>query len=339
MDYLTFYWSAAVMLRRIAGSGDVIIAKTDPPMINTVAALIAWLNGAVLLNWMQDVYPEVAEKLHVKGLTLFGGALRRIRNWTCGVAVRNIVIGGCMRDFLIRAGINGAQISVIPNWVNDAIIQPLPKQKNSLRVAWSLQDRLVVGYSGNMGRSHNFDAVLDAADALRHESQIRFLFIGDGAKKGELESYVKKKSLTNVNFLSHQPDVLLPLSLTVPDIHIVTLQNELAGLIVPSKFYGALAAGRPVIYIGPGDCEVANVIREFDCGFHLGEDDSGRLCEIVQTLASDDVLRAKMGENARRALDSLYSRERALSAWQSVIAQAVSGAMAQDAIATDAAKH
>jgi glycosyltransferase involved in cell wall biosynthesis len=190
-----------------------------------------------------------------------------------------------------------------------------------------------------MGRSHNFDAILGAATALRHDSKIRFLFIGDGAKKNELESYVKNNGLTNVDFQPHQPDSLLPLSLTVPDIHIVTLQQELAGLIVPSKFYGALAAGRPVIYIGPEDCEIARVIREFECGYHLGNDDSHRLCEIVQSLESDEALRTKMGARARLALETLYHRERALSTWQSVVAEAVSDAIVREPGTPDIAKH
>ena len=125
IDYLTFYMSAATWLLFHAGRGDVIIAKTDPPLISVVAAVIARLKGARLINWLQDLYPEVAEQLKVGGLGSTSGMLRRFRNWSLRSARMNVVIGRCMAELLEEFHIPADRITVIPNWVDDVAIRPM----------------------------------------------------------------------------------------------------------------------------------------------------------------------------------------------------------------------
>jgi len=310
-------------LWRIARAGDVVIAKTDPPMLGTVACIVAKVRGATVVNWLQDVYPEVAERLHLAGPAILGRSLRWLRTRTCNAAARNVVIGRCMQEQLVRVGVRADRIVVIPNWVNDELIQPLARDRNTLRGAWGLKQPFVVGYSGNFGRVHEFEALPEAARHLRSESDVRFVLIGEGAKRSELEARVHMMGLRNVIFQPLQPLSNLAQSLTVPDVHLVTLQDNLLGLIVPSKFYGALAAGRPVIFVGPEQCEVARVIRESGNGFCV-RDASGRaVADAILTLRDDPALCGRMGEGSRLALDQRYSRRHALLAWREVIRQAL----------------
>jgi glycosyltransferase involved in cell wall biosynthesis len=129
-----------------------------------------------------------------------------------------------------------------------------------------------------------------------------------------------------VLFKPFQRQERLGQSLTVPDVHVVTLQDALGGLIVPSKFYGAIAAGRPVIFIGPPECEVARVIRECDCGFVWNDPDPAGLAALIRELAADPERVAALGARARRATESLYGRSHALAAWRQVIDHARQGA-------------
>lgn len=319
IDYLTFYFSAGLWLLANARRGDVIIAKTDPPLIGVVAALVARLKRARLVNWLQDFYPEVAEQLEVRGVGLAGSQLKKFRNWGLRRAYMNVVIGRCMAEMLQSHGIPGERITVIPNWVDELAIRPLPRESHPLRKEWELSGGFVVGYSGNMGRVHEFEALIDAISLLVRDRDVRFLFIGAGARKNELRDVVEERDLVNTLFKPYQPQDRLKYSLTVPDVHVVTLQHVLEGLIVPSKFYGAIAAGRPVIFLGPPGCEVARVIREWDCGFVIDQRDGQELARVIRALRDDPERCRLLGERARRAAEAHYGRSHALAAWRGVV--------------------
>jgi glycosyltransferase involved in cell wall biosynthesis len=328
IDYLTFYISAGIWLLTHVHHRDVIVAKTDPPLIGVVAALAARLRGARLINWLQDVYPEVAEQLKVGGVGLASRVLKRLRTRGLRSASMNIVIGRCMGEFLEKLGVDKSEVTVIPNWVDDVAIAPRPREAHALRHEWELDDVFVVGYSGNMGRVHEFERLIGAANLLGSDRSIRFLFIGSGARKNDLRDEAEELDLRNVVFKPYQPQERLGQSLTVPDVHVVTLQDSLGGLIVPSKFYGAIAAGRPVIFIGPPECEVARVIREWDCGFVWNEQDPRGLAVLIRELASDPARVAALGARARRATEASFGRIHALTSWRQVIERAAEASKA-----------
>jgi glycosyltransferase involved in cell wall biosynthesis len=192
-------------------------------------------------------------------------------------------------------------------------------EKNSLREEWGLSQSFVVGYSGNLGRGHDFNVLLDAAWMLADEPAIRFLFIGSGAGTAAVVRRVRELGLTNVTFKPFQPRSQLGATLTVPDIHIVSLKTELSGLIVPSKFYGALAAGRVVIFLGPESSEIARVIRDCDCGFVYENSRAVDIERTIQELRSNCDLREKLGRNARLAVDNHYNKAASLEAWQATL--------------------
>lgn len=318
-DYLTFYLSAAIQLIRIARKGVVIIAKTDPPLIGVAVAIIGRVKRASVVNWWQDIYPEIAEQLGVAGIGLVARPLASLRNWTCRAAISNVVIGRCMRDRLTRAGLSPDRITVIPNWADDVVIRPMIAEENPLREEWGLSQSFVVGYSGNLGRGHDFNVLLDAASMLADEPAIRFLFIGSGAGRAAVVDRVRELGLTNVMFKPFQPRSQLGVTLTVPDIHIVSLKPELSGLIVPSKFYGALAAGRGIIFLGPENSEIARVIRDCNCGFVYEDSSAVDIARTIQQLRSDCDLRDKLGRNARLAVDNRYNKAVSLEAWQATL--------------------
>ena len=319
LDYLSFYATSFVTLLRIARRGDVIVAKTDPPLLSVIAWVAARLKGAQLVNWLQDVFPEVAEALGVLTWRPLVGSLRWLRNLSLRGAAMNVVLGECMRDRICQQGVAREKTAIIHNWADGNLIHPVDADMNSLRTSWGLVGQFVVGYSGNMGRAHEFDTIVKSMDDLKNDAGIVFLFIGGGAGKEKLEIAIKSLGLTNVLFKPYQPQEQLAESLSVPDIHLVSLQPQLEGLIVPSKVYGIAAAGRPVAFVGDPEGEVARLVSRCGFGFTVpigaGHDLADRLRELG--LQRENLVR--MGGEGRRCFDENFGKPHAIAKWRDLI--------------------
>ena len=321
-DYLTFYLCAAWSLFALLKPGDVVVAKTDPPLISVVAAMVAKVRGAKLINWIQDLFPEVAGALYVGGIGRLAGLLRSVRNWSLRTASKNVVIGEGMAKKLAGEGIKPDAIQVIHNWADGRAIQPVDRDKNDLSREWNLQDAFIVGYSGNIGRVHEFDTILDAAEKLKSTANIVFLFIGGGAQRDRIEEEARRRGLENIVFKPYQPREQLALSLTVPDIHLISLQPSLEGLIVPSKFYGIAAAGRPTIFVGDQNGEIPRILRKTGSGFTVSIGDSVGLANRILEMFRNNNENLNMGARARLAFDRHFDQRHAFAAWEELLQQA-----------------
>jgi len=322
IDYSTFYLSALWCLLRMVRAGDVVIAKTDPPLISVVAAVVTKWRGAVLMNWIQDLFPEVASALAVQGSGWLERPLRTLRNRSLMTARRNVVIGEGMARKLREEGIPSDRIKVIHNWADGRTIQPVDREKNELRREWDLDDKFVVGYSGNFGRAHEFDTILSAAEILRDLIHVTFLFIGDGAHVTSMKRTVERKNLGNVIFKPYQPRTRLSVSLSVPDLHLISLLPSLEGLIVPSKFYGIAAAGRPMLYIGTANGEIPQLIRREQCGFSVELHHAQETADVIAGLAQDESTCRRLGNRARSLFDHRFEKSYAMENWRREVAQA-----------------
>lgn len=320
LDYLTFYAAAAAGLLRILRRGDTVVAKTDPPLISVVAAVAARLRGAALVNWIQDLFPEVAVELGVRPVQLAAPLLSVLRDASLRSAVCNVAIGGRMAQRIVARGVAPARVTVIHNWSCAGDPRPLPPGQVGLRREWGLDGKFVVGYSGNMGRAHEFGTILAAAQSLRGRPDVVFLFIGAGAQRRRIEEEAAKLGLDNVVFRPYQPLSRLAESLCVPDVHLVSLQPALEGLIVPSKYYGIVAAGRTVICIGRRDGEIAGLIEEAGCGTTVAPGEDALLTSAILRLAADPAYCAELGARARRGYERHFHRALALDRWMQVFA-------------------
>jgi glycosyltransferase involved in cell wall biosynthesis len=327
LDYVSFYVSATWMLWRRVDASTIVVCKTDPPLISLFAAPVVLLRRATLVNWLQDLFPEVARALGVKGV--HGSSFRllqRARNASLRAAQTNVVLGQRMEDLVAKQGVSPASIRIIPNWADGSAIRPLEPSLNPLRAEWGLADKFVVGYSGNFGRAHEFATIVEAAKLLAGRTDVAFLFIGGGAQRLSVEETVARSGLSNIHFQPYQPRERLTESLGVADAHLVSLNPALEGLIVPSKFYGIAAAGRATLFIGDVDGEIPRVLRQEECGLALDIGDAAGLAAAIATLADDRGMCERFGENARRLLVTRYGRDHAVRAWREVLlgARAVS---------------
>ncbi|HRJ00371.1 MAG TPA: glycosyltransferase family 4 protein [Hyphomonas sp.] len=322
-DYLSFYASSFFRLLRIARKGDIVIIKTDPPLLSVPLGFAARLKGAKRVNWLQDIFPETAAEL---GLTIargpVGKLLAGIRNHSLRRADLNVVIGPRMGERVKGFGVDPARIMEIQNFCDDEAIRPIAREDNPLRAAWGYTDKdFVVGYSGNLGRAHDLGTFLGAAELLKDQPDIKFLFIGGGHLRRQLEEEAARRNLTSIHTRPYQPREQLALSLSVPDIHWVSLQPRLEGLILPSKLYGIAAAGRPLLMIGDPDGDIGRWVEEFQFGKVVNIGDTETLAASILSLSSDARLLLQAGRNARSFLGDRRGRIQIIGLWQSAFSR------------------
>ena len=331
LEYLSFYLSVGLGLWRAARRGDIIVAKTDPPLLSIVAAPIARLKGARLINWLQDLFPEVAEQLGVAGAAGRPAfhLLRRLRNRSLRSALMNVVPGNSMAKTLKREGVNSGRIRVIPNWTDGSVITPIAAADNPLRQEWGLGRQVVVAYAGNFGRAHDFDTIIEAINLHQDRCrsappnnlvhQIVFLLVGGGPQRKQLEDVIAARKLENVRLYPYQPRERLAALLGTADIHLVSLKPELEGFLLPSKFYGIAAAARPTIFVGSRQGEIAKIIEEVHCGATIEPGDSAGLLSCILELAADRQGLATMGARARLAFEAQWEKRHSIARWQEII--------------------
>lgn len=263
---------------------DVVVTKTDPPMLLIVGPFLKSLKRSRTIHWAQDLYPEVAEEAGVFSKEGFvARCLRHISTFAMKGHDLTFAVGRCMEERLKLRGIPRERIRIVPNSGISEDIVHIPWDGNSFRKVHGLGDSFVVMYSGNMGRAHDFDAVLDAARQLQDqgENSVLLLFVGSGPGELPLRQAAERGGLRNIRFLPSQPAESLSESLGAADLHLVTMKPEMSGLVVPSKFYGVMAAGRPCLFIGPEDSEVARVIREAGVGTVIRPGDGRSLASVI----------------------------------------------------------
>jgi glycosyltransferase involved in cell wall biosynthesis len=321
LDYLSFYVAAGWALLGLLRRGDVVVAKTDPPLLSVVVAAAARWRGARLVNWLQDVFPEIAIALGEPRIPAPAARLLAwLRDRSLTAARVNVAIGERMAERL-AARVPAACFAVVPNWAHEHAVRPLPLDESELRHRLGLVDRFVVAYSGNLGRAHDHATIFDAAVALRAHEDIVFLVIGDGSGHRALAARAAATGLHNLRFLPYQPIDRLADSMAAANVHLVSLKPALEGLLVPSKFFGVLAAARPAVFIGDPDGELARVIRAADCGRVVRAGDGAALAAALLDLAADHRGCIAMGARARALLDTRYARQAAHSAWTRLLAE------------------
>jgi glycosyltransferase involved in cell wall biosynthesis len=319
-DYLTFYPSVFFRLLRILRAGDVAIAKTDPPLISITVWIAARLRGSILVNWLQDLFPEVASAVGVRGVAgAVSWLLTALRDLTLKAAAANVVLGRLAADTLRERGIPDHRLRIIASWADGNAIRPLEPEDNPLRCEWGLTGKFVAGYSGNLGRVHEFDTIVGAAEALQSNSDIVFLFIGSGHRHEAVQAEAQRRRLSNIIFKPYQPRERLRHSITLPDVQLVSLLPALEGYIVPSKFYGALAAGRPVVFIGAPDGELAREIACCRCGTTVEPNDVAGLVAFLKELCERPTIAREMGRNARASFENKFDRAHGIAKWMALL--------------------
>lgn len=297
---LSLYLTLFFRLLRLPPA-DITVFLTQPPMLPVMGPLLKGFKGGRIIHWVHDIYPDLLVELGLLSpRSPLTGMLAMLSRHALGRYEQVVALGACMKQRLVTLGVSAERIREIPSWSDPGRVFPVPGADNPLPAEWGVAGRKLVMYSGNFGRAHPIGAILDAAEKLSSRNDVAFVMIGNGPRRTELEQETVRRGLTNVTLLPLQPRDQLALSLSAAHIHLTVLEPRLRGLVVPSKLYGVLAAGRPCVFLGPADSEAARLIRKLDCGETLESKDGGLLAERLAAWLDDPQRRAAAGDRARR---------------------------------------
>lgn len=277
---------------------DLVITLTTPPLLSSVGTMMKSLRGCRHWIWEMDVYPDVAVEL---GWIKKNSALERLiglmTDWPRQKADGILVLGECMKQRLMNRGITDEQLFVAENWADGREIKPMPFPDRRL---------LQVLYSGNLGLAHDVETIEQAAREMDEAPVAEFVFAGGGPKRKALEERCANRRLKHVSFWGYSSAETLGESLGKGDVGLVTQRPECIGTVVPSKVYGLMASGRPILYVGPEESTPHRIIEKFHCGWHINPGDVHGLKELLRTLAANRRLVHEAGNNARRAFLENY---------------------------------
>ena len=288
------------------GRIDLLLVSTVPPMTSFAGLAIRRLRGAPIKFWVMDVNPDQVVALGRFGPTalpvrLFDWLNRRILARATDV----IVLDRFMAQHVNHKRDVSEKLSILPPWPLDDYLEPVPHERNPFRTEHGLEGKRVVMYSGNHGPNNPFSTVLHAAARLQDEERLVFMFIGGGVGKREVEA----AGLPNVRSLPYQPLGMLRYSLSAGDVHLVTMGNEVVGIVHPCKVYGAMAVARPILFLGPMESHIGDLLRRESIGWSLRHGDvDGAVRFFRELVALPDEELVSRGMRARKLIDAELSK-------------------------------
>ena len=302
----------SLRLLRFARRGDLLLYTTEPPYLPVVGWLLFKLTGTPYLVMVYDLYPDVLEELGVLPASHWLMRLwRRLNRCMYADAQELIVLSDPMAGRLLSHCPSVAdKIHVIPSWADPEEIRPLAKHSNWFALRHGLEHTFTVLYSGNQGRCHDLVTLLGAALLLKEEPHYQFLFIGKGPQHQRVKQLVYDWDLRNCRFLPYQDLDVLPYSLAVADLAVVSLGIDAEGLVAPSKLYGHLAAGTPIAAITPAGSELQRLVQTTGCGRWFANGDAQPLAEWIRELRADPIKAGACGAAARNLLLRCASPDR-----------------------------
>jgi glycosyltransferase involved in cell wall biosynthesis len=281
--------------------------------------------------WSMDLHPDAEVAVGMLGpdqaLTRL---LHALNNWAYRRAEFVVDLGPYMKRRLRDKGVPDERLHTIPVWNKKEEVYPIPDDENPLVEEVGLEDRFVVMYSGNAGLGHRFDEVRAAMRHFDDHPEVFFLFVGSGPRKEEIVAFAEEHDLSNFRYLPYFPREQIKYSLSLADVHLLTLYNDMAGVAVPGKLYGILAAGKPVLMLGPEASDSGETILEHDVGVVVDprrEEASERaFIEAVEALHADDEQREEMGRRGREVFLDHFEQRVCCKQWAELLTRKTAAA-------------
>ncbi len=318
-DYSAFMLATGLELLK-AYRFDVVVNLTDPPTAPWVGTLMTRFTKTPQVIWSMDVHPDAMLEL---GMFSYNHPISKASLIASGLSFRNAdkvaAVGRCMKERLLQKGCRPERVEVITVWNDKDELHPVPRKDHPLRRELGIEDKFVFLYSGNIGLMHHFEDILEAAKILEDRRDILFLFVGQGGRFAELESFQKRNGLSNLMIKPYFPRERLCESLSMGDAHLITLVKSAEGVSVPGKLYSAMAVAKPVLFSGPPGSEVARTIAEAACGRNLMPGDVSGLVKVALELADDPEQAHKMGLAGREEFIAKYEREVCCGMWAELL--------------------
>jgi len=316
-NYLSYL--ALAVPRALALRPDIILAMTDPPVAGIAGAFIARLAGRPFVYNIRDLYPDMAVGGDIVRAGKWVTRWESLHRWALKQAARVIVLGDDMRDRILAKGVAAERVVVVRDGTSEA---PSPGRMPERSDAMVQEIRhgfpFVVLHAGNLGFYGAWDTLLAAAKMLSNENT-GFVFIGDGANRAALESAAR--NLPNVKFAAFRPVEQIAHVMMAGDLHIITVRRGLEGVVVPSKLYSTLSAGRPILVVAPPESDAARIVVESGCGVAADPDDPAAVAAAIRQLRAQPARLAEMGCRARETA-AKYARVGELERFVAIVESA-----------------
>ncbi len=304
---------------------DVILVSTAPPVLVGIANIFKMITRIPYIYILYDLDPDRAIVMKVLSPNGLGAKiLMFVQNYWLHKSSKVIVLGRCMKDYISQKyKVLIENIEVISVGYNPEDMPLIDKHDAKFRIYNKLNGFLLC-YSGNFGRYHDFDTIINAAKKISLiNREIQFVLVGDGAQRDHIEKRIHDEKIDNVHLFNFLPLVDYPDLLASADASLVTLEPGMEGLCVPSKFYGILSSARPTVGLMSPVCEVARVIQETECGIRIDVHDVEGLVKAILSLANDPIRATEMGLRARQVLEMKYSTDLVAASYLSTLSQVI----------------
>jgi colanic acid biosynthesis glycosyl transferase WcaI len=281
-----------------------IFFSTSPPLIGVIACMIGLIRGKPVAYWAMDLNPDQLIALGKLTPTSFTArCLEAVNRWILNRSSLVVALDRFMAHRLEQRAKLEGKLLVMPPWPHEEHIEPVDRASNPFVAQHGLAGKFVIMYSGNHSPSNPLDTLLEATLAFKDDDIARFLFVGGGIGKKAVVDFVRDHGLNNILCLPYQPLADLKFSLTAADVHVVSLGAQMAGIVHPCKIYGAMTAGRPVLFFGPSPSHISDLLEKYPIGWHVNHGDATAAVKTIRDIRATQPM--KLTEMGRMAQDVL----------------------------------
>lgn len=304
------FMTQCLLLAMFKPNVDAILFSTSPPLIGVAASIAKIFRGIPIAFWAMDLNPDQLIALgKLKSTDLTAHLLEGVNRFILRNCSKVVALDRFMAGRLLKRASLGNRMLVMPPWPQEDFVEQVEPSINPFRLKHDLDDKFVVMYSGNHSPSNPLATLLEASLNFRDDPRVRFLFVGGGLLKKDVEQFIRQHELKHVVSLPYQPLTDLKFSLSTADVHVVSLGDAMVGIIHPCKIYGAMAVGRPILYFGPRPSHVSDILDAHAIGRQVSHGDvPGTIRAIRELRDAPEAERAGMGRTAREVLDRTLSQ-------------------------------
>lgn len=318
VNYITFLISTSIKVIT-KKDYDCILMVSNPPVLPIIGYIVNKFKKKPYIYLLHDVYPDIAVKVGaIKENGLVFKVMSYINNKIFNSASKVIVLGKDMKQNLLDKRVDEEKIEIITNWADKEKIYRGNKI-NDFSIKEGISQNFNIVYTGNIGRFHDIETILDTANKLKDNSKVNFIFVGDGYKKQQIEDYKKENSLSNIKLMGYKYGETYNKLLNASDVFITTLDKGIEGLGVPSKTYSYMAAGKPIIAIMNSCSEIGSLVEDKNLGIRINSGESDKIVEFITKISNDKNLYSNIVSNVNDVFEYNYERKMVTKKFKEVI--------------------
>ena len=323
-NLLAYFFNSLIATAKIEKQ-DYIYTISQPPILGGVLGVLGkWIKGGKLIYNIQDFNPEQTIAVGYAKNKLLLNTVMAVDKFSCKNSDKVIVVGRDMQETL-KNRFNNKKVPsnvFINNWINEKEIYPLDQNHPKIidfKEKYNLKDKFIIMYSGNIGLYYDLENIIKVIGEFKDREDVVFAFIGDGTVKSKIEEYVTYNKLNNVTFIPYQDNADLIYSLNAADIHWVVNAKGIKGVSVPSKLYGVMAAGKPVLGVLDEGSEARLIVEECNCGVCIEPGNYIEISRNIEYILNNKELIKSLGKNGRKYLEVNLTKDVSINKYKDTI--------------------